>query len=52
MVNNAMRLLMECQKLASKMFSRVKLALGCAVYDEFVLYREAEERSKRRCGLL
>jgi uncharacterized glyoxalase superfamily metalloenzyme YdcJ len=27
-------------------------ALGCAVYDEFVLYREAEERSKRRCGLL
>lgn len=27
-------------------------ALGCAVYDEFVLYQEAEERSKRRCGLL
>ncbi|MDA8479011.1 VOC family protein [Citrobacter sp. Awk 4] len=27
-------------------------ALGCPVYDEFVLYQEAEERSKRRCGLL
>ena len=27
-------------------------ALGCAVFDEFVLYQEAEERSKRRCGLL
>ena len=27
-------------------------ALGCAVYDEFSLYQQAEERSKRRCGLL
>ncbi|MEN0614926.1 VOC family protein [Klebsiella indica] len=27
-------------------------ALGCQVYDEFVLYQQAEERSKRRCGLL
>ncbi len=27
-------------------------ALGCPVLDEFALYREAEERSKRRCGLL
>ncbi|EEP3322071.1 VOC family protein, partial [Salmonella enterica subsp. enterica serovar Blockley] len=27
-------------------------ALGCAVRDEFSLYQEAEERSKRRCGLL
>ena len=27
-------------------------ALGCTVFDEFVLYQEAEERSKRRCGLL
>lgn len=27
-------------------------ALGCAVYDEFTLYQEAEARSKRRCGLL
>ena len=27
-------------------------ALGCTVYDEFMLYQEAEERSKRRCGLL
>lgn len=27
-------------------------ALGCAVYDEFTLYQEAQERSKRRCGLL
>ncbi|CAM6757842.1 2-oxoadipate dioxygenase/decarboxylase HglS [Citrobacter portucalensis] len=27
-------------------------ALGCAVYDEFALYQEAQERSKRRCGLL
>ena len=27
-------------------------ALGCPVLDEFTLYREAEERSKRRCGLL
>lgn len=27
-------------------------ALGCSVYDEFALYQEAEERSKRRCGLL
>ena len=27
-------------------------ALGCPVFDEFVLYQEAEERSKRRCGLL
>ena len=27
-------------------------ALGCAVYDEFALYQQAEERSKRRCGLL
>lgn len=27
-------------------------ALGCPVYDEFALYQEAEERSKRRCGLL
>ena len=27
-------------------------ALGCAVYDEFTLYQQAEERSKRRCGLL
>ncbi|EGB3056929.1 TPA: VOC family protein, partial [Salmonella enterica subsp. enterica serovar Typhimurium] len=26
--------------------------LGCAVRDEFSLYQEAEERSKRRCGLL
>ncbi|MBB2270834.1 VOC family protein [Escherichia sp. 94.0001] len=27
-------------------------ALGCPVFDEFQLYQEAEERSKRRCGLL
>ncbi|WP_329601199.1 VOC family protein [Citrobacter koseri] len=27
-------------------------ALGCPVYDEFALYQAAEERSKRRCGLL
>ncbi|EAR9301624.1 VOC family protein [Salmonella enterica] len=27
-------------------------ALGCSVRDEFTLYQEAEERSKRRCGLL
>lgn len=27
-------------------------ALGCAIRDEFSLYQEAEERSKRRCGLL
>ena len=27
-------------------------ALGCPVLDEFTLYREAEERSMRRCGLL
>ncbi|WP_256922791.1 hypothetical protein, partial [Klebsiella pneumoniae] len=25
---------------------------GCPVQDEFELYRQAEERSKRRCGLL
>lgn len=27
-------------------------ALGCPFLDEFQLYQEAEERSKRRCGLL
>ncbi|WP_297196039.1 VOC family protein [uncultured Pluralibacter sp.] len=27
-------------------------ALGCAVLDEFALYQQAEDRSKRRCGLL
>ena len=27
-------------------------ALGCPVYDGFVLYQRTEERSKRRCGLL
>lgn len=27
-------------------------ALGCPVLDEFTLYQQAEERSKRRCGLL
>ncbi|EPE1282426.1 2-oxoadipate dioxygenase/decarboxylase HglS [Escherichia coli] len=27
-------------------------ALGCPVLDELQLYQEAEERSKRRCGLL
>ena len=27
-------------------------ALGCPLLDEFQLYQEAEERSKRRCGLL
>lgn len=27
-------------------------ALGCPVLDEFTLYQEAEDRSKRRCGLL
>ncbi len=27
-------------------------ALGCVVLDEFALYQQAEERSKRRCGLL
>ena len=27
-------------------------ALGCPVYDEFVLYQRTEECSKRRCGLL
>ncbi|WP_045855187.1 2-oxoadipate dioxygenase/decarboxylase HglS [Raoultella terrigena] len=27
-------------------------ALGCPVLDEFVLYQQAEDRSKRRCGLL
>lgn len=27
-------------------------ALGCPVYDEFTLYQQAEDRSKRRCGLL
>ncbi|CDL40446.1 Putative cytoplasmic protein [Citrobacter freundii] len=32
--------------------TRFEQALGCAVYDEFALYQEAQERSKRRCGLL
>lgn len=27
-------------------------ALGCPILDEFALYQEAENRSKRRCGLL
>lgn len=27
-------------------------ALGCPVQDEFALYQEASDRSKRRCGLL
>ena len=27
-------------------------ALGCPVLDEFQLYQDAEDRSKRRCGLL
>uniref|UniRef100_K8ADZ3 Putative cytoplasmic protein n=1 Tax=Cronobacter condimenti 1330 TaxID=1073999 RepID=K8ADZ3_9ENTR len=27
-------------------------ALGCPVLNEFTLYQEAEDRSKRRCGLL
>lgn len=27
-------------------------ALGCPVLDEFTLYQQAENRSKRRCGLL
>lgn len=27
-------------------------ALGCSVLDEFALYQQAEDRSKRRCGLL
>ncbi|MNV15046.1 hypothetical protein D3C71_1057470 [compost metagenome] len=27
-------------------------ALGCEVFDEFELYQQAEDRSKRRCGLL
>jgi len=27
-------------------------ALGCGVLDEFSLYQQAEDRSKRRCGLL
>ncbi|VYU79700.1 DUF1338 family protein [Metakosakonia massiliensis] len=27
-------------------------ALGCEVLDEFVLYEQAQTRSKRRCGLL
>ena len=27
-------------------------ALGCPVLDEFALYQQAEDRSKRRCGLL
>jgi uncharacterized glyoxalase superfamily metalloenzyme YdcJ len=27
-------------------------ALGCPVNDEFALYQQAEDRSKRRCGLL
>ncbi|MCK1066299.1 2-oxoadipate dioxygenase/decarboxylase HglS [Pluralibacter gergoviae] len=27
-------------------------ALGCPVLDEFTLYQQAEDRSKRRCGLL
>lgn len=29
-----------------------EVALGCPVLDEFTLYQQAEERSKRRCGLL
>jgi len=32
--------------------AQFEAALGCPVLDEFTLYREAEERSKRRCGLL
>ncbi|MDV2876046.1 VOC family protein [Phytobacter diazotrophicus] len=35
---------------ASKL--RFEEALGCEVLDEFTLYAQAEERSKRRCGLL
>lgn len=35
---------------ASKL--RFEEALGCEVLDEFTLYQQAEERSKRRCGLL
>lgn len=31
---------------------RFEEALGCEVLDEFTLYQQAEERSKRRCGLL
>ncbi|HAT2610590.1 TPA: VOC family protein [Kluyvera intermedia] len=31
---------------------RFEEALGCEVLDEFTLYEQAEERSKRRCGLL
>ncbi len=27
-------------------------ALGCPVLDEFTLYQQAEDRSRRRCGLL
>lgn len=27
-------------------------ALGCPIYDPFILYQQAEERSKRRCGIL
>jgi uncharacterized glyoxalase superfamily metalloenzyme YdcJ len=32
--------------------TQFETALGCEVLDEFVLYQQAEERSKRRCGLL
>lgn len=32
--------------------AQFEAALGCPVLDEFILYQEAEERSKRRCGLL
>ncbi|SEL01557.1 Uncharacterized metalloenzyme YdcJ, glyoxalase superfamily [Kosakonia sacchari] len=32
--------------------AQFEAALGCPVLDEFTLYQEASERSKRRCGLL
>ena len=32
--------------------SEFETALGAAVADEFSLYQQAEDRSKRRCGLL
>ncbi|MGG8896441.1 DUF1338 domain-containing protein, partial [Escherichia coli] len=44
----------ETQTLSHGKVSReaVEQALGCPVLDEFQLDQEAEERSKRRWGLL
>ena len=40
------------QPALSAQIRELEEALGCPVYDEFALYQQAEERSKRRCGLL